>query len=107
MPEFLNLTHACCERWEHDKNHLALIYEHADSSVERYTYAELDDSASRFAYVLKACGLQRDERVAVLRLDQLYLGHHRRARERLATASLTARRAAQSGMCVGRISSPG
>ena len=66
VPEFLNLAHECCERWAGDKQRLALIYEHADRTVERYTYAELDDYASRFANVLKGRGLERGERVSVL-----------------------------------------
>ena len=70
VPELLNLAHQCCERWAADEQRLALIYEHADRSVERYTYAELDEYASRFANVLNARGLQRGERVAVLLSQQ-------------------------------------
>ncbi len=67
VPEFLNLAHECCERWAStDGERLALIYEHADKTVERYTYAELNDYASRFANVLKERGLTRGERVSVL-----------------------------------------
>ena len=40
VPEFLNLAYECCERWAGDRQRLALIYEHADKTVERYTYAE-------------------------------------------------------------------
>ena len=46
-------------------DHLALIHENLDGSIERYTYAELDDLASRFAVYLTRHGVERGEPVAI------------------------------------------
>ena len=46
-------------------DHLALIHENLDGSIERYTYAELDDLASRFAVYLARHGVERGEPVAI------------------------------------------
>ena len=46
-------------------NHIALIHENPDGSIERFTYAELDDLASRFAVSLRKLGVQRGEPVAI------------------------------------------
>ena len=43
----------------------ALVFEAADGSVTRLTYAELDDQARRFAAGLAAMGVQRGDRVAL------------------------------------------
>lgn len=66
VPATLNLAREVCERWAGDSERLALIYEHADRSVERYTYAELNEYASRFANVLRERGLARGDRLSVL-----------------------------------------
>ena len=46
-------------------DHLALIHENLDGSIEKYTYAELDDLASRFAVYLSNLGVERGEPVAI------------------------------------------
>ena len=46
-------------------DHLALIHENLDGSIEEYTYAELDDLASRFAVYLSNLGVERGEPVAI------------------------------------------
>ena len=46
-------------------DHLALIHENLDGSIEKYTYAELDDLASRFAVSLLELGVERGEPVAI------------------------------------------
>ena len=46
-------------------DHLALIHEHPDLSLEKYTFAELDDLACRFAAALLNLGVQRGEPVAI------------------------------------------
>ena len=46
-------------------DHLALIHENLDGSIEKYTYAELDDLASRFAVSLSELGVERGEPVAI------------------------------------------
>ena len=46
-------------------NHLALIHENDDGTVERYTFAELDELACRFAVFLNEIGVKRGESVAI------------------------------------------
>ena len=46
-------------------NHLALIHENDDGSVERYTFAKLDELACRFAVFLNEIGVKRGESVAI------------------------------------------
>ena len=46
-------------------DHLALIHENLDGSIEKYTYAELDNLASRFAVSLLELGVERGEPVAI------------------------------------------
>lgn len=46
-------------------HHIALIHENSDQSLESYTFAELDDLASRFAVALADLGVRRAEPVAV------------------------------------------
>lgn len=46
-------------------DHLALIHENPDQTVEKYTFAELDDLASRFAVFLRDLGVQQGQPVAI------------------------------------------
>ena len=46
-------------------NHPALIHENDDGTVERYTFAELDELACRFAVFLNEIGVKRGESVAI------------------------------------------
>ena len=46
-------------------NHLALIHENDDGTVERYTFAELDELACRFAVFLNEIGVKQGESVAI------------------------------------------
>ena len=46
-------------------DHLALIHEHPDQTVEKYTFAELDELASRFAVFLIDLGVKPGQPVAI------------------------------------------
>ena len=46
-------------------DHLALIHEHPDLTVEKYTFAELDELASRFAVFLIDLGVKPGQPVAI------------------------------------------
>ncbi len=46
-------------------NHLALIHENLDGSVEKYSFAELDRLACRFANYLQGIGIKRGDPVAI------------------------------------------
>jgi acetyl-CoA synthetase len=67
IPEYANIAadtvtrHATGPRAEA----AALIYEAEDGTLERYSYAALDDQASRFAASLRGLGIEAGARVAV------------------------------------------
>ena len=46
-------------------DHLALIHENSDQTVEKYTFAELDELASRFAVFLIDLGVKQGQPVAI------------------------------------------
>ena len=46
-------------------DHLALIHEHPDLTVEKYTFAELNELASRFAVFLTDLGVKQGQPVAI------------------------------------------
>ena len=45
--------------------HIALIHENPDLSVEKYTFTELDDLACRFAVCLRELGVKKSQPVAI------------------------------------------
>ena len=49
----------------HRRDHPALIFEHEDATVRRYSFAELDALSDRLAQGLRALGARRGEPVAV------------------------------------------
>ena len=67
IPLHANIAADTVGRFAHNEkaNHLALIHENDDGSVERYTFAELDELACRFAVFLNEIGVKRGESVAI------------------------------------------
>jgi acetyl-CoA synthetase len=61
----LNVCVECCDRHAGD-DRVALYWEGADGSSSIHTFAELRDSAARFANVLEARGIGPGDRVAVM-----------------------------------------
>ena len=67
VPEHHNLGVDVCDRWAlHDPSRTALINEHADGRVERYSYADIRRLSNQAANLLRAQGVQRGDRVAIL-----------------------------------------
>ena len=52
-------------RADRDQDHVALIAEHEDGSVERRTYGELRADVARFAAGLRAIGVAKGDRIAI------------------------------------------
>ena len=67
IPLHANIAADTVGRFAHNEkaNHLALIHENDDGTVERYTFAELDELACRFAVFLNEIGVKRGESVAI------------------------------------------
>jgi len=67
QPERYNIAEQICERWARaEPNRHALTYMEADGTVERFTYLQLSQSSSRLANTLRAQGVVRGDRCAVL-----------------------------------------
>ena len=68
IPKYANLAGDTVGRFAQTSkaDHIALIHENPDESVETYTFAELDDLASRFAVSLRELGVRRADPVAIL-----------------------------------------
>ena len=67
IPERYNIAADVCDRWSStEPDRLALIHERDDASVRRYTFGELGMLSDRAANVLRAKGVGRGDRVAIL-----------------------------------------
>jgi acetyl-CoA synthetase len=66
VPAVFNIAEACCDRWADGSARVALIHETAGGTVERITFDALRSASARLANVLKARGIARGDRVAVL-----------------------------------------
>lgn len=65
-PRF-NIADAVCDAWARaDPGRLALRYLRPDGEVRDWTYAQLARASARFGEALKAHGIRRGDRVAVL-----------------------------------------
>ena len=67
MPVNANIAADTVARFAHNDraDHTALIHEHRNGTLEKYTFRELDDLACRFAVFLAELGVQRGEPVAI------------------------------------------
>src|SRR5690242_15047698 len=64
VPERYNIAVDVCDR--HPREKLAMIHEHFDGTVREVSWGELQDDSNRFANVLRARGVERGDRVAML-----------------------------------------
>uniref|UniRef100_UPI0018DF159C acyl-CoA synthetase n=1 Tax=Roseomonas rosulenta TaxID=2748667 RepID=UPI0018DF159C len=66
VPAVFNIASACCDRWADGSGRVALIHEGPGGGVERVTFDALRSTSARLGNVLKAQGIGRGDRVAVL-----------------------------------------
>ncbi len=78
VPETFNMAQVCCRRWVESagmknvpKTHKNIaIYDHftvtLGKKAQKYTYAQLYESANRLSQVLAALGVQKGDRVAIV-----------------------------------------
>jgi acetyl-CoA synthetase len=64
VPERYNIATDVCDKHPRDK--LAMIHEDPEGNVRRVTWGELQDTANRFANVLRTHGVTAGDRVAML-----------------------------------------
>ncbi|HET6469132.1 MAG TPA: AMP-binding protein [Geminicoccaceae bacterium] len=66
IPPRLNIAHVCCTRHAAAGNALALLAERPDGTVERWGFRDLEGRSNRLANLLRAAGVARGDRVAIL-----------------------------------------
>src|ERR671917_1022775 len=64
VPERYNIAQDCCDKHPADK--LAMIHEDFEGNVREVHWGELQELSNRFANVLRAHGVERGDRVAML-----------------------------------------
>ena len=66
VPATFNIADVCCTRWASDKSRIAMHYEDDSGHVSTMTYASLQAQANKMSNVLRALGVRRGERVAII-----------------------------------------
>ncbi|TDJ66597.1 MAG: AMP-dependent synthetase [Proteobacteria bacterium] len=66
IPERLNIAHQVCERHQSQPDRIAIYYENAAGVTASYSFAQLKTCSDRFANALKAIGVSRGDRVAIV-----------------------------------------
>ena len=66
IPEKLNVAYQVCERHQQRAQQVAVYYENADGQRANYSFADLKSYSDRFANALRAIGVTRGDRVAIV-----------------------------------------
>ncbi|WP_292934645.1 AMP-binding protein [Noviherbaspirillum sp.] len=66
VPTELNLAEVCCARWATDPARIAIYHEDESGETSTLTYAALHEQANRLANVLRALGVKKGDRVAIV-----------------------------------------
>jgi acetyl-CoA synthetase len=67
IPAQYNIAADCCDRWAaQDPGRLAIQYIHGDGRIDDITFGWLRDTSNRLANVLRAQGVRRGDRVAIM-----------------------------------------
>jgi acetyl-CoA synthetase len=66
VPPDCNIAHSACRRWAGDAGRLALHWEDESGATAAFTFDALRQSADRLSNALRALGVARGERVAII-----------------------------------------
>ncbi len=66
VPAELNIADVCCGRWSQDDSRIAIHYEDENGHSATLSYAALHEQANRAANVLRALGVRKGDRVAIV-----------------------------------------
>ena len=66
IPDHYNIGVDLCDKWAHQPDRLALIYEDDGGRTQRYTFLDLKRRSNRLANGLKAMGIGIGDRVGIL-----------------------------------------
>jgi acetyl-CoA synthetase len=66
VPKRYNIGVDACDKWAHEKDRIALIYEDQPGSVRKYSFSDLRSLSNQLANGLKAHGITSGDRVGIL-----------------------------------------
>ena len=67
VPARFNIAEVCCSRWARDTPAAVAIHHETEAGAQQsITYAALQDEADRLSHALRALGVQRGDRVAIV-----------------------------------------
>ena len=66
VPTDFNIATYACRRWSDDPSRLALVWEDEGGARDSWTYARLQQAANRLSNALRALGITRGDRVALI-----------------------------------------
>jgi acetyl-CoA synthetase len=66
VPPDFNIARYACTRWSGDGERLALLWEDESGATSAWTYRELQQGANRLSNALRAMGVSRGDRVALI-----------------------------------------
>ncbi|MFM9990733.1 MAG: acyl-CoA synthetase [Burkholderiaceae bacterium] len=69
VPNVFNMADVCARRWsknDHARDRTAIMEHQADGPARRYSFAQLQAAADALSHVLKAQGVKRADRVAIV-----------------------------------------
>ena len=66
VPARYNIGVDICDKWAHQRDRLALVYENDEGYTQRYTFRDLKRRSNRLANGLKAMGIRQGDRVGIL-----------------------------------------
>ncbi len=66
VPREFNIAEVCCRRWSQETTRIALHYEDESGAVASFTYAALQADANRLSNALRALGVERGDRIAIV-----------------------------------------
>ncbi|MGE5087955.1 MAG: AMP-binding protein, partial [Candidatus Levyibacteriota bacterium] len=66
VPPDFNIAHACCGRWAGNRARFALYWEDEDGARAACTFWDLQQQANRLSNALRAAGVGRGDRIALI-----------------------------------------
>ena len=66
VPARFNIAQSACRRWAADRARFALYWEDESGATAAFTYWDLEQASNRLSNALRALGVARGERVAIL-----------------------------------------
>ncbi|HXN15514.1 MAG TPA: AMP-binding protein, partial [Usitatibacter sp.] len=66
IPPNFNITQWACRRWSSERHRLAIYWEDEAGATRAFSYWDLQQAANRLSNALRALGVERGDRVALI-----------------------------------------